>query len=247
MFRWPVVLILLGFCLPNMGQSSQNFNGSASIIHRELSFGFQLHPRGMGANVQTARLIKPRIWRSFDFDLVSMKHPKEFRIRSSSQAPGTFIFGKLNSLFLLRAGYGRKYELSTKLYRNTIGTSISWHAGPLVGFLKPVYLEIFYPSPDNQYGYLVSERYNPETHTNIPRIYGTSAFTRGIGESSFRLGAFAKGSLTFDWSSFSDIIQAVELGGAVDIFPREVPILAFAQNKKVFTSLYLCVHIGSRW
>lgn len=216
----------------------------APVYTNEFSMGFQLHPRGLGLNMHFAKK-KAKHWRTLDFDVLTMKHPKEFKIRSNFNPPGVYTYGKLNYLYLLRTGVGVKKELSGKFYKNTIGTAIQFSAGPVFGFLKPVYLDIFYPYPDSPEGFRVPERYDPEKHRQED-IVGASNFNTGIGQTKTKMGLFVKGSVHFDWSDFSDQLQSVELGVALDAFPQELPLMAFVQNKFLFSSMYICINFGNR-
>lgn len=240
--------LLLLSVLPSAAQSYEKFVPPESKVRKEVSGGVFWHPRGLGINVKSASRRTDISWRVFDFDLVSMKHEKERRIRSSSfSAPGSYFYGKMNNTFILRGGFGRRWDLSARLYKNTISTRFQITAGPSIALLKPVYLEIYYPTPDNQAGFLVSERYDPEVHTDQSVIYGNSGFFKGIGEMQGRLGMNVKACLQFDWSNYVDQIQAIELGMVVDAFGKDLPILARTENKNVFTSLYICLNVGNRW
>lgn len=242
-----VILVFL-FATPNMAQSFEKNNPSELSLRHEISGGFHWHPRGLGLNIKSGRRLTARTWRILDFDLVSMKHEKERRIRSSSfSAPGSYFFGKLNSTFFLRAGYGFRWDLSTRLYKNTIGTKVQLSGGPSLALLKPVYLEIYYPTPDNQAGFLVSERYDPVKHDDPSVIFGNSSFFRGLSETQGRIGLHVKGSIQFDWSDYSDQVQSIELGTVIDAFGKDLPIMANTKNKNIYTSLYICLNVGNRW
>jgi hypothetical protein len=236
------------FPLSNMAQSSQKSIDEELKIRNEISGGYMLHPRGMGINLKQGRRLNENNWRVISFDLLSMKHPKEFRVRSTGfSSPGSYIFGKLNSAFFVRGGIGIKKNLSGKLYRNTISASVQIEGGPVLGLLKPVYLEIYHSAPDLQNGYLLSERYNPDVHTDQSVIFGNSRFGKGLGDTKARAGAYVKAGLQLDWSDFPDHLQSIELGISVDMFPQHLPIMAYAANKNVYGSLYICINLGNRW
>lgn len=246
-----IALLLISFlyAIPNMAQSGDKSNPPIQQNHRqELSGGFFWHPRGLGLNVKSVKKIDGPLWRVLDFDLVSMKHAKERRVRSSSfSAPGSYFFGKLNYTYFLRAGYGRRWDLGFKLYKNTIASRVQVSIGPTIALLKPVYLEIYYPTPDQSSGFLVSEKYDPITHDDPAVIFGNSSFIKGLGETKGRIGLNLKANIQFDWSDFNDQVQSIELGTVIDAFGNNIPILATAKNKNIFTSLYICFNIGNRW
>ena len=243
------LIVALLFALPNMAQSGEKTSIQRNALaHHEISGGLMLHPRGLGINVKSSLKKGKNSWRMLDFDLLSMRHEKERRVRSSSfSAPGSFFYGKLNQVYFVRSGFGQRWEFGQRLYKNTLSASMGVSGGLTFAFLKPVYLEIYYPLPDQQAGYLVSEKYDPLKHTDLSVIFGNSSVFKGMGELGARIGLNAKANIQFDWSDYYDQIQSLELGIALDAFGRDIPILAFAQNKNVFTSLYICLNIGNRW
>ncbi|MBI1221544.1 MAG: hypothetical protein GC180_02980 [Bacteroidetes bacterium] len=247
--KFSLWLILMFFALPNMAQSIDKSNpGRYMNTSNDFTGGFFWHPRGLGMSFKSSKKIHDQTWRVINFDLISMRHEKERRIRSSSfSAPGSFFFGKLNYVYFLRMNYGRRWDLGQHLYKNTLATRVGFSVGPTLAFLKPVYLEIYHPGPDQASGYLVSERYNPAVHNDPSIIFGTSPITKGLLQTKLRAGLSAKAYIEFDWSDYYDQIQSLEFGIAIDAFGRNIPILAFAQNKNVFTSLYICLNIGNRW
>lgn len=249
MKRCSIYLFLLLFPLSKLVDAQQLSNEPENNLLNEFTFGALAHPRGYGINLKSSRYIGQGKHRFFELDLLSMKHPKEIRVRSNSfQSPGSYIYGKLNNTFFLRTGYGQRISLGKKLYKSMVSVDASFSAGPSIALLKPVYLEIFYPFPDlPDGGYLSSERYDPKKHVRQEDIFGASAFTRGLGQLSARAGGYVKASLVFDWGDYGDQVQAIEAGIVVDAFPNKLPMMVFAENKNVFTTLYICLNFGNRW
>lgn len=244
-----ILILCLLFAIPNMAQSNDKSNPARKLnAMNEFSGGFFWHARGMGMSIKSGKKVKEGTWRMLNFELINMRHEKERRVRSASfSAPGSFFFGKMNYVYFLRSGFGRRWDIGNKLYKNTLATRAGFSVGPTISFLKPVYLEIYYPGPDQQSGYLVSEKYDPDKHNDPSIIFGNSPLLKGISETKLRIGINAKASIEFDWSDYHDQVQSLEFGIAVDAFGSEIPILAFAKNKNVFTSLYICLNIGNRW
>ena len=245
-----MALRLLGLFLflsaPVFGQYIDRWDAQSDYRH-EISGGFLWHPRGLGMHVNYGQKAKSG-WHNIQLDLFSMRHEKERRIRSSSfNTPGSFFFGKLNKTAFMHLGYGRSWDLSYRAYQNTVVTRFHISAGPSIAFLKPVYLEIYYPTPDNQAGYLLSEKYNPDKHTDPSIIFGNSSFYRGLGEITTRTGAYFKSNIQLDWSDYKDQVQSVEMGLVLDVFKEDIPIMAMTKNNNVFTTLYICLNIGNRW
>jgi len=247
MYRHLIIWFSFTILISGLQAQDHHRNSEPSTLNKEIQGGFVWHPRGLGISLVSGNRINERNWRLFDFDFISMKDPREYKIKSTGFSPsGLYSYGKINYAYFMRTGLGLKRELATRWYINTISTEVALTGGITTAFLKPVYLDIYYPLPDNN-GYLVSERYDPKIHTDQQVIFGNSSFTRGLDQLQLRAGAYTKLSFSFDWSDYSDAIRSIELGGILDFYGRELPIMAFAENRKVFTSLYICLNIGSRW
>ncbi len=248
MYRSLFTCLSLIFLLSSSFAQDHHRNAVGQTQTNEFSVGGIWHPRGLGVNVRSGKYLHNDLWRMLDFDLVSMKDPREYKIKSTGFSPsGLYSYGKLNYAYFMRTGFGIKKQLAKRWYKNTISTEIMVSAGLSSALLKPVYLDIYYTNPDNTSGYLVSERYDPLIHTDQRSIFGNSSFTRGLDELSYHAGAFTKLALNFDWSDYNDAIRAFEIGAVVDFYPKRLPIMALVENRKVFTSLYICLNIGSRW
>ena len=125
----------------------------------------------------------------------SMKHAKEVRsFNPAYDQAKSYVFGKVNALYILRLGWGKRTVATPKL-RNG-GVSVGWHYsfGAALGLTKPVYLEIGYPQIP--YTYLLTQRYDPAEHgterhlrprRGHERHFGVDAPPRGILQGSRRL------------------------------------------------------------
>ena len=100
-----------------------------------------LHTKGFGVNYQHA-------WRKTGFsnrivnvDLLTAKHPKEFKINRGGQDSRGYFFGKINSVGMLRASFGWQNVLFDKDLKR--GVRVSYYAlfGPSFGLAKPVYVD----------------------------------------------------------------------------------------------------------
>ncbi len=62
-----------------------------------------------------------------------------------------------------------------------------------------------------------------------------------------RPGGFAKTAFTFEWGAEEDEIKCIEAGAVLDVYPEEIPIMAFSENKPYFLSVYLGFNWGTKW
>jgi hypothetical protein len=223
--------------------------GRTAIYSNDWTASIFVHNRGMGGKLNFSKRINTNVWRQLNLEFLNMKHPKEFKVRSLgfNNASGSYTYGKLNSLYLLRLGFGLKKNLSSKFYKNTLGISAYVNAGAAFGILKPVYLEIFYPSPDQSTGIFVTERYDPIKHNIQSNIFSNASFSKGLDELELRVGTYIKGGFIFNFSDYNNYIKAIEVGSTLDFFATDIPIMALVENKKVFSTVFIGVSFGSKW
>jgi hypothetical protein len=185
-----------------------------------------------------------------EFDLAEMKSPKEVRVINPyfSNAK-SYIYGKLNSVFLVRGGYGLQRLLNNKPYWGGIELRYFFSGGASMALAKPVYLNIInlVSISPNYFEYeLSTEKYDPDKHFG-DNIYGRAAFLKGINEMSFYPGLYGKAGLNFDFGSYASTIKALEVGATIDIFPIPVPMMAYNDPESYFMTIYVSLSFGKRY
>jgi hypothetical protein len=214
---------------------------------KEVYGGFNLHTAGMGGTLTFAKFITYKQKRLLTLDVVTMKHPKEVKIRSYvDENSKDFVFGKLNGVVITRLGYGKKFLKYEKLREK--GVNISWHVsgGLSLAFMKPIYLDVVNILPDGSLSTPKQEAYNPEEH-HLNNIYGKSRGLLGLAETTINPGGFVKLGIEFEYNDNREYIKAIETGFAIDVFPKRLPIMAFTENKFLYPTLYINVLIGQRF
>ena len=205
--------------------------------------GIILHTQGLGLNLYFSKFKTVDKKTLFSFDIVSMKHSKEVKsIGLIDENAKRFVYGKLNSLYVLRLGLGRKRILYEKLREQAVEISYFWIAGASIGMAKPVYLEVF-----NTVGELIQvERYDPEKH-NLTNIFGRGPASRGISEIKFYPGVCLKLGVTFEYSGYRSGIKAIEVGGVFDAYPQRIAIMTNTKNNFLYPSLYINLLFGKKY
>jgi hypothetical protein len=135
--------------------------------------------------------------------------------------------------------------LYSKAERNGVEIRMLYSGGVSLGLLKPVYLEILKPVGNNFYD-LAVEKYDPATHYQED-IYGRAPFTEGLGQLQFRPGIYGKLGYCFEYAPIFENVNAMEVGVALDVFPKEIPIMAFTKNKQLFLTFYVTLMYGRKW
>ncbi len=212
------------------------------FFRNERSFSVSLNTDGFGIGYRGAKRIDYLNKRFFEFDAASLTHPKEYKLSNPYIQGGRFVFGKLNSTFYFRGGFGRQHEIFKKADLGGIAIRYFYSAGPVLSVYKPIYYKILYPISDFEY-ITKEEKFN--SSITLPQdIFGRASFTKGLNEIKVMPGIYAKGGFNFEYSKEDKIIHAIELGCQINAFPKTLPIMASDDNKKIFFSLFVSYRFG---
>lgn len=219
-----------------------------NVLYRnESSFGVFIHTAGgIGLAYRRGKHITAKRKRMYEIETQNYKHPKEIKsINPYFENAKGFVYGKLNSLLIIRPGLGIQNVLYQKSDKRSVEIRYSYFLGGALAFAKPVYLEIKQSSPNTD-GPPTTERYDPNQHS-IDEIYGKAPFFKGIEKTKIYPGGYAKFALSFEYADRYNGLKAVETGVTMDVYPRVIPIMAFNKNQQVFVSLYLKFIWGKKW
>jgi hypothetical protein len=212
------------------------------FFRNEKSFGILLNSDGIGVSYREAKRIDYRNKRLLEIDAGTLKNSKEYRQPSAYTQGGSYVFGKLNSTFYLRAGIGHQHELFKKADLGGIAVRYFYSVGPVFALYKPVYYKVLYVYSATE-GEIKVEKFDPSIA--IPQdIYGRASFIKGLTEIKFMPGLYAKAGFNFEYSKEDKIIHAIELGGQLNAFPVKIPIMAGDNNKSLFFSLFVSYRFG---
>jgi hypothetical protein len=216
-------------------------------ITKEVWIGGMLHTNGMGMNFNTAKFKTYKKKQLFNLELLNLKHEKEYKIFGSfDENAKKYVYGKLNSLYTLRIGMGRRKILFEKLRENGLQLALNWTAGPSFGLIKPIYLEVFKYDLSGKVAGVSLERYDPEEH-NIYNIYGRGPWAAGLIYTKINPGLYFKAGLEFDYSNSREIINSIELGFAVDSYLNTITTMVDNKARRVFPILYLNLSVGNKF
>jgi len=215
------------------------------LLKKEMTGGITAHVLGLGLNFRKG--INKTFFNSriIEVEVVSMKHPKQIRmINPYYYNAKSFVYGKMNHVYFLRAGYGHKRLLNRKPYWGGVELRVLYMGGFTLAIAKPVYLYFW----DETYSFIKEEKYNPDNYYHSAEyIYGRAPFFDGIGEMKVYPGIFAKAALNFEFGALNSKIRALEAGGTVEYFPKSIPIMAFNPAQNFFATFYLNFSLGKRY
>lgn len=216
-------------------------------------FGFHASPNGYGLFYRNAVPYKKSrhrrtIYRVYDINFTSIKNIREKSILNQRMVNASpYIYGKVNRLYALRPMFGLQWAFAEKQNRNSVGINVFMLGGPTIGFLKPIYMDIEIPDPNNSGVYIqTSVRYKPELYDHR-QITGYSSFGKGIGETKPIAGISIKTGVDFNWGYYSSEYKSIEVGILIDYFPTRPEIMSFIKNKVVYSSFYLSFALGKNY
>ncbi|HET6225147.1 MAG TPA: hypothetical protein VFF27_02645 [Bacteroidia bacterium] len=219
-----------------------------NVLYRnEASFGAFIHSAaGIGIAYRRGKHITAKRKHMYEIETQNFKHPKEIKsINPYFEDAKGFVYGKLNSLLIIRPGLGIQNILYQKSDKKSVEIRYSYFIGAALAFAKPVYLEVR-DLDGTADGPISVERYDPQKHS-IDEIFGKAPFFKGIEKTTIYPGGYAKFALSFEYADRYNGLKAIETGATLDVYPRVIPIMAFNKNQQVFVSLYLKMIWGKKW
>ena len=215
-------------------------NAPKILLRKEISGFIMAHTGGFGIGYRNGRHLTGYKKRMFEIELTNMKNPKEVRtINHDYDNTKSFIYGKENSFYILRAGIGIQKIINSKPYWGGVELRYFYYGGLSLGLLKPVYLYILQETTTPYVYNLVIEKYDPN-------IYGRAPFFHGFWETKPIPGIYLKTGVNFEFGVFDETLKALEAGIAADVYPEKIPIMANNKNTNYFVSLYVSFHLGKR-
>lgn len=230
-------LICLSTSLLCYSQVEDTIDNMATY-HHELAGQAFIHTGGYGVNMRRGYHITAFKKRIYEMDFAKMHHPKSYRISSSQVSDSkSYVYGELNSVFVLRGGYGKQKLLAGKTKRSNVEIRLVYTAGISLSILKPAYFEI-----DTSGG--VYEKFSL---LHRDKVKGGAPYAMGFNEISLLPGAYGKLAFSFEYGGALDKVRAIETGFCFDLYYKDVPILAETKNYPFFATVYVGLVYGKKW
>jgi len=222
------------------------FEEKTTIYSEENSGGIGIHTNGFSAVYRYAKFTSGFTKRVYELEVANIRHPQEIKsINPFEDNTRGYVLGKLNQFYTFRPSIGfHKVFIPKQSIRGVSVTFIS-HFGASLGLTKPIYLNITEREPNSFGTNIVKRKYDPDIHSS-ENIYSKASFLNGIDEINFFPGGFMKFGFHFDFASSRDQLRSIEVGAKLDVFAREVPIMAFTTNRAIYPNLYISMLFGSR-
>jgi hypothetical protein len=247
-----ILVLLLGSCFVSRAQEgiSPSFeNGSnLNVLYRSDASGMiYANTRGYGLLFRRGKHITANTRSYYEIDIQTLDHPKEISLRGEYDERSRFVYGKLNSVFLLRGALGLQNVLFSKADNKAVEVRYSYSLGPLLAFAKPYYVRIYRTTVTNR-TQTALVKFDSEGFTqDSARIIGRGAYTDGLSEMVIYPGVSAKFNLSFEYAPYTNLIRAIETGISLDYYPKALPIMARNPAENFILTLNIGFVIGKKW
>lgn len=236
--------ILLALPLSLLGQGEIDDQRRA-LFRDESSFAGFLHSNGFGANYRYGYYRDARNQFLIDADFAYVKHPKEVKtLVAYDYQTRRYVYGKENLFWELKGTAGWQKELYRKYDKNGISVRLFYSGGLSIGFLKPIYYEVYSFSPITGVAESMElQKFNPSIHQS--NIGGRGPFFKGFNELKVMPGAYGKFGMSFEYSQRDAIIHALEAGVSFTLYPTDMSIMATEENNFFFFNLFVGYRFGN--
>lgn len=164
----------------------------------------------------------------------------------------SYIFGKINNLYLLNLGYGKERVLLPSLIDGNVSVGFRYSGGLSLAMLKPYYLSLIYPdySANPVSAIVREERYSDESKTyflNYNSILGKANWSKGLNEIQYFPGIFAEAEFSILPAKGKNFIQVITLGAQGSCYINELKTIAEANTRAYRACLFASLEFGKRW
>lgn len=216
------------------------------VYTRQNTFNVAIHSQGFGAGFKIGKIKSIHVTRNWEASIVSLHSLKEIKTVNLSQYNSRpFIYGKLNSVYVIRFGYGEERRIFGKPYWGGIETRWAYEAGASLALAKPYYYYVVSYQPSGTGGYI--ETIEERTYVEGIDILGKASFIKGIGETKLSPGVHASLGLSFDIAKSRTTVQAINIDVKAEYLPLGVSIMDSERDKKLFVTFMLSYNWGSRF
>lgn len=215
------------------------------LYRKDMSGKLYANTRGFGVMFRQSKHITAKTRSYYEIDIQTLKYPKEVKSQGEAEVRRRYVYGKINSVFLLRGAVGLQNVLFEKADSKAVEVRYFYSIGPVFAFAKPYYLQIYKNTGAQKFDYIKfdSENFSPDSG----RIIGRGGYARGMSEMKVYPGLSAKFSLSFEYAPYTNLIRAIETGIFIDYFPKALPIMARNPAENIIISLHVGFVFGRKW
>lgn len=219
------------------------------VYNRLNTYNIAIHSQGFGAGFTLGKIRSINKTTYWQTELVSLHSPKEIQIvnlLNFSTRP--YVYGKLNSVYAIRFGYGADKRIFGKPYWGGVEMRWNYEAGATLALLKPYYYYVVVYKPYGSNTYMeVEEEQTFADHDQWVAILGKGSFTKGLSETRPSPGIHASAGLNFDFAKSHTKAQSLNIDVIAEYYPLGVSIMDQQRNPWFYLTFMLSYHWGTRF
>ena len=254
MFRGFFFALITWFlCLNSQAQVKPNLSNDAgstlNVLYRnDVSGLFYANSRGYGAVIRRGFHKTYKLRSFYEFDLQFLHHNKEVKSVGDGEERRRFVYGKVNSVMVLRGSYGLQHTLFGKSDLKAVEVRYHYSLGPLLALAKPYYVQVYRSVSGSNTSILVPVAFSTQGDaTDSSKIAGRAPFSQGLNQLGFYPGVNAKFSISFEYANYTNLIRAIETGISFDFYPRALPIMLRNNAENFMLTFNVGLVFGKKW
>ena len=213
------------------------------VAHKKhFAGGIKLVSDGYGVFVEKGLAKSVKKTTLFQLEISERKHQKEEKQSNPNAPSAPIIYGKLNFFYPIKLGVQQQFLLGNKSNKNGVRVTANVGGGLCVGLLRPYEVQV------DKAGVPTYVRYDsPDSllFVNGP-YFGGPGFSKGWNGLKVTPGAYIKPALRFDYGSYNEMINAIEVGVCGEFYSKKIPQMLYNKQKQFFFSAYFSLIFGKR-
>jgi hypothetical protein len=223
----------------------------ALVFNKQTVYSLKLNTDGWGFSFEKGTMKTVKLTKLFTIEIAEKRHPKEQRL-SYQFSTGNFIqlgtpyvYGKQNTFYQLKAGFGQQRLIGGKANKNGVAVQWTYAGGPSLGIERPYYIKVF----DNGEGVVEDISYSKDDSVaflspgNI--IQGTG-LRYGWGNLKIIPGLHIRSAIRFDYGRFNELVSGIEVGVSAEFYTRAPRVMLLNKNERFFFNSYIAFLLGRR-
>ncbi len=232
-----ILLFLLSvLILKTYAQGELQDDEDVIAFRNERSLNLAFNTNGWGADFRFGTFINGFTSSIFQLEANTIKHEKEKKYSSVIDSKNRYAYGKVNTCFDVRAGFGIQRQLYNKKDVGSVEIRMYTVVGPVLAFMKPIYYNIKDTTER-------LEKYMPSHQPGI--ILGKAPFNVGLEETKLNPGGFARIGIGFEHGSYKRALRSLDIGASFTVYLREMELIADkTQNSRFAINLFISYRMG---
>lgn len=209
-------------------------------------FGAKLTSDGYGVFFEKGKAKSVKKATLFQLEISERKHTKEEKQTYYATQTTPFIYGKLNFFYPIKLGVQQQFLLGNKSNKNGVSVTANVGGGLTLGLLRPYELQITDTAGKRRYIKYDSPDSLLFVNSYLDQTVSGPGFGTGWNGLKFTPGLYLKPALRFDYGSYNEMVNAIEVGVCAEFYSKKIPQMLYNKEKQFFFSAYFAIMFGKR-